>query len=139
MPHPSNGGHAQEASVAELVKQLSEQTSRLARQEAELAKAELTEKGKRAGAGLGMFGGAGTLVFYAVGALTAAAVLGLATALEGWLAAVIVGAVYLALAGALALAGRKEVREAVPPVPEQAGESVKEDVRWAKSRAQTAR
>ncbi len=65
---------ASQASVAELVKQLSEQTSRLARQEVELAKAELLDKGKRAGIGAGMFGGAGIFGFYAIGALTATAI-----------------------------------------------------------------
>ena len=54
-------GAASEASLAELIKQLSEQSSRLARQEVELAKAELAVKGKRAGIGAGMFGGAGCL------------------------------------------------------------------------------
>jgi len=128
-----------EPSVAELVKQLSEQTSTLARQEVELAKAELAVKGKRAGAGAGMFGGAGLFGLYALGALTAAAILALATAIDGWLAALIVAAVYGAIAGVLALQGRSKIRAATPPVPEQATESVKEDVRWAKSRAQTGR
>ena len=63
-----------EKPVAELVKQLSEQTSRLVRQEAELAKAELAIKGKRAGIGAGMFGGAGVLGLYAGAALLAAAI-----------------------------------------------------------------
>jgi MFS family permease len=128
-----------EASVAELVKQLSEQTSRLAHQEVELAKAELAAKGKRAGVGAGMFGGAGLFGLYALGALTAAIVLALATAVAGWLAALIVAVVYGAIAGVLALTGRKNVAEATPPVPEQATESVKEDVRWAKFRAQEGR
>jgi MFS family permease len=128
-----------EPSVAELVKQLSEQTSRLARQEVELAKAELAIKGKRAGAGAGMFGGAGLFGLYALGALTAAAILALATALDGWLAALIVAAVYGAIAGVLALQGKNKVQAATPPVPEQATESVKEDVRWAKDRAQAGR
>ena len=66
---PAGNGQRSEATVADLVKQLSEQTSRLARQEVELAKAELTEKGKRAGVGVGMFGGAGMFGFYCVGAL----------------------------------------------------------------------
>src|SRR5881397_3410027 len=87
------GDGAQEASVAELVKQLSEQTSRLARQEVELAKAELAEKGKRAGVGAGMFGGAGVFGFYALGALVATAILALATAVDAWLAALIVSVV----------------------------------------------
>jgi membrane protein len=125
--------------MAELVKQLSEQTSRLARQEVELAKAELTIKGKRAGLGLGMFGGAGAIGFYALGALVAAAVLGLATAVRAWLAALIVAAVLGAVAGLMALLGKSKVQQATPPVPEQTTESLKEDVQWAKTRAQAGR
>ena len=128
-----------QASLAELVKQLSEQTSRLARQEVELAKSELTVKGKRAGVGAGMFGGAGAFGFYAIGALVAAAILGLATAVDGWLAALIVAVVLGGIAGLLALQGKAKVQQATPPVPEQATESVKEDVQWAKTRAQAAR
>ena len=129
----------EEQSVAELVKQLSEQTSRLARQEVELAKAELTAKGKRAGVGAGMFGGAGLFGLYALGALTATIILALGTAMAAWLAALIVAAVYGAVAGVLALTGKSKVQAATPPMPEQATESVKEDVRWAKTRAQKAR
>jgi MFS family permease len=135
--HPN--GQASEASIAELVKQLSEQTSRLVRQEVDLAKAELALKGKRAGLGAGMFGGAGLFGLYAVGALIAAAILGLATAVASWLAALIVGAVLAVVAGVLALQGKTKVAQATPPIPEQATESVKEDVEWAKSRAQAAR
>jgi predicted phage tail protein len=130
---------ASEASIADLVKQLSEQTSRLARQEVELAKAELAVKGKRAGLGAGMFGGAGIFGFYMLGALTAAAILGLATAVAAWLAALIVAAVLAGLAGMLALQGKTKVQQATPPVPEQATESVKEDVQWARTRAQAGR
>jgi MFS family permease len=135
----SRGDTASEASVAELVKQLSEQTSRLARQEVELAKAELAAKGKRAGIGAGMFGGAGVFGFYAVGALVATAILALATAVSAWLAALIVAVVLAAIAGVLALQGKTKVQQATPPVPEQATESVKEDMQWAKTRAQAGR
>ena len=128
-----------QASVGELVKELSEQTSRLARQEVELAKAELTAKGKRAGMGAGMFGGAAMVGFYALGALVAAAILGLATAVAAWLAALIIAVVLGAIAGVLALQGKNKVQQATPPVPEEATESVKEDVQWAKTRAQQAR
>jgi MFS family permease len=134
-----DAGLVDDATVAELVKRLSEQTSRLARQEVELAKTELGEKGKRAGQGAGMFGGAGVFGLYALGALTAAAILALATAVAGWLAALIVALVYGAIAGVLALTGKKKVTQATPPVPEQATESVKEDVRWAKTHAQAGR
>jgi MFS family permease len=134
-----DNGHRAEAPVAELIKQLSEQASRLARQEVELAKAELAEKGKRAGIGAGMFGGAGAFGLYALGALVAAAILGLATAVAAWLAALIVAAVLLVMAGVLALLGRSRVQEATPPVPQQATASTKEDVQWLKARAQAAR
>jgi MFS family permease len=129
----------EDATIAELVKRLSEQMSRLAREEVELAKAELTAKGKRAGQGAGMFGGAGVFGLYALGALTAAIILALATAVAGWLAALIVAVVFGAIAGALAMTGKSKVDEATPPVPERATESVKEDVRWAKFRAQEGR
>ncbi len=128
-----------EASVAELVRQLSEQTSSLARKEVDLAKAELAAKGKRAGVGAGMFGGAGVVGLYALGALTAAGILALATAVVAWLAALVVAVVLGAIAGVLALQGKTKVQQASPPVPEQATESVKEDVQWAKTRAQAAR
>ena len=132
-------GPAADPPLADLVKQLSEQSSRLARQEIELAKAELAAKGKRAGIGVGMFGGAGAFGFYALGALVAAGVLALATALAPWLAALIVAAVLASIAATLALIGKREVEEATPPVPEQAAESVKEDVQYAKTRAQDGR
>jgi len=135
---PTNGP-ATDQSVPELTRQLADQTTRLVRAEVELAKAELAEKGKRAGLGAGMFGGAGLFGLYALGALTAAAILGLATAVAGWLAAVIVALVYGAIAGVLALTGKTKMAEATPPVPEQATESVKEDVRWAKTQAQAGR
>ena len=136
---PARAAPASQASMAELVKQLSEQTSRLARQEAELARAELVAKGKRAGLGAGMFGGAGVVALYMVGALTAAAILGLSKAVAAWLAALIVAAALGAIAGVLALTGKREVQQAVPPMPEQATESVKEDVEMAKARAQAGR
>jgi MFS family permease len=128
-----------EASTADLIKALSEQTSRLVRQEVELAKTELTIKGKRAGAGAGMFGGAGLLALYAAGALVAAIIGALSLAMDVWLAALIVAVVLGAAAAVVALAGKKKVQEALPPVPEDSVESVKEDVQWTKTRAQQGR
>jgi uncharacterized membrane protein YqjE len=125
--------------TSELLKQLSDQTTSLVRQEIELAKLEFREKGKKAGVGAGMFGGAGLFGLYAVGALTATIILALATFLPGWVAALIVTVVYGAIAGVLALRGKSQVKEATPPVPEQAVETTKEDVRWVKTRARSAR
>ena len=133
------GNDLRGTSTGELVKDLSEQTSTLIRKELDLAKTELTEKGKAAGVGAGMFGGAGVVGLLAMGTLTACIVLLLAKAMDTWVAALIVTAVYAAIAGVLAMAGRNRVRESMPPAPEQTVESVKEDVRWARTRAKSAR
>jgi uncharacterized membrane protein YqjE len=127
-------------SVGELVHLLTAQVSTLARKEVELAKAELSQKGKVIGMGGGMIGAAGLVAVLGLGALTAAANLALSQLIdEGWAAALIVGAAYLAAAGVLALVGRRRIQEAAPFVPEQASESVKEDVEWIKTRARSAR
>jgi hypothetical protein len=122
-----------ERSIGELLRQLSEQTTRLVHQELELAKAELTHKGKQAGAGAGMFGGAGALGLAALGALTACFILALNAIMPAWLAALIVAVVYGAIPAFLALRGRDKVKQATPLVPEQTIETVKEDVEWAKT------
>jgi len=121
--------------VGELVQDLSQQTAALVRKELQLAQIELTEKGKRAGIGAGLFGTAGVIALYAVGVFIAAAVMGLATVIEPWVAAVIVGAVMLAAAGIASLMGKKQVEQAVPPAPEQAIQSTKRDVDEVKGRA----
>jgi uncharacterized membrane protein YqjE len=126
-------------SIGELLKQLSQETTTLVRQELELAKAEMAQKGKQAGVGAGMFGGAGVSALLGLGALTAAAIAALDAAMPLWLAALIVGLVWLAVAGVLALQGKTKVQAATPPVPEQTQESVKEDVEWAKTQAKSAR
>ncbi len=114
------------------------QTSTLVRKELELARAELTEKGKQAGMGAGMFGGAGVFAVLTLGLLAATLIVALDTAVPLWLAGLIVTVVYGAVAGVLALVGRSKTQEAAPPVPEQAIESTKEDVRWAKSESRSA-
>jgi len=126
-------------SMGELLRDLSEQTSRLFRQEVELAKAELSEKARRAGTGAGYFGGGGLLGVTAFGAFTAAVIGALDTGMHFWLAALIVAVVYALCAAVLVMAGRKQLKEAGPMVPEQAIETSKEDVRWAKTQAQSGR
>ena len=122
-----------EKSMGELFNELSNDVSTLVRQELQLARAELTEKGKQVGIGAGMFGGAGIVGLLAAGTLSACLIAALSEALDIWLAALIVTAVYVAVAGALALVARKRVSKATPPVPEQTVETMKEDVQWAKT------
>ncbi len=126
-------------STGELVKQLSEQTTTLVRKEIELAKAELTAKGKVAGEGAGMFGGAAVIGLLALGVLTAMIVALLDKAMDFWIAALIVAVVYGAIAAVLALTGKNRVMKGLPPAPEQTVETVKEDVQWAKSQVKSAR
>jgi uncharacterized membrane protein YqjE len=135
----STGNELRERPIGELLKQLSQETTTLVKQELDLAKAEVAQKGQQAGKGAGMFGGAGVMGFLALAALTAALIMAIDKAVPNWAAALIVAAVYAAIAGVLALQGRNKLKEATPPVPEQADESVKEDVQWAKTRTQSAR
>ena len=118
--------------IGELLKQLSNETTTLVRQELELAKAEMREKAEKAGTGFGMWGAAGITALLALGSLTAFLILALDGAMPNWLAALIVGLVYAAIAGVLYLRGKRHVEEAGSPVPEQTVETLKEDVQWAK-------
>jgi hypothetical protein len=124
-----------DASAGELVKNLSEQVSRLIRDELKLAEYEMTRKAKRMGRGAGMFGGSGLVALYGIGCLLAAAIIGLASVLPAWAAALIVGGALLVIAGVAALLGKSQVSKAVPPMPEQTVQSVKADVEEIKERA----
>lgn len=139
-PHDTANGHElRDAPIAELVKRLADQTSTLVHQEIELAKAELTEKGKVAGAGAGMLGAAALIGLLAAGALTACFIALLALWIgHTWIGALIVAAVYAAIALPLAMRGRDRIRAATPPTPDQTIENVKEDVAWAKTRTRSA-
>lgn len=132
MTQPALGA---DTSAGELVKQLSEQVSRLVRDELKLAGTEMTRKGTRAAVGIGMFGGAGVVALYGVGCLLLAGIAGLALVVPAWAAALIVGGVLLLTAGLAALAGKRQLASATPPVPEQAVENVKADVETIKESA----
>jgi Putative Actinobacterial Holin-X, holin superfamily III len=126
-----------ERSLGDLFGKLSTELSTLIRQELELARAELTQKGREAGKGAGFLGGAGVVGLLAAGTLTAAIVAALDLVVATWLAALIVALVYGAVAAVLALRGKERVQHATPPVPEQTVDTVKEDVAWAKTRARS--
>ncbi len=114
-------------SVGGLVSDMSAQVSRLVRAELQLAQADLQQKGKKAGAGAGLFGGAAVLGLYALGCFITAAILALALVIAGWLAALLVGVVLVVVAAIAALVGRRQVKEAVPPVPTEAVAGLKKD------------
>jgi uncharacterized membrane protein YqjE len=123
---PSPDPH--DASTGQLAGQLSEQVTRLVRDEVRLAQAEVTGKAKRLGIGAGLFGGAGLVALYGLAALITAAILALALVLPAWLAALIVAVVLFVIAGVLALIGKKNAASATPPLPTEAISSAKADV-----------
>lgn len=134
-----SGNQLRERPIGEVARDLTSDLSLLVRQEIELAKAEMAQKGRTAAPGLGMFGGAGILGLCAAGALTAFLVLAFSLFLPDWAAALIVGTVLAAMTYVLIKQGKDRVADAGKPVPEQTIETVKEDVEWAKTRASSAR
>jgi uncharacterized membrane protein YqjE len=131
-----NGHRAdlRERGTGELVKELSSQVSTLVHQEVELAKAEMAEKGRKAGIGAGMFGGAGIAALLMLGSLTAFLIIVLALAIPAWAAALLATGLWAGVAGVLALQGREKLQAVGGPVPEKTVETVKEDVQWLKNR-----
>ncbi len=125
-----------DASVPELLTQLSEQTSRLVRDELALAKVEMADKAKHAGVGVGLFSTAGLLALYGLGLLLTTIVLALALAMPAWLAALIVTVVVFAAAGIAAMVGKKQISTATPAAPQATLESVKQDVDTVKEARQ---
>ena len=123
-----------QASTAQLLGDLSDQVTRLVRDEVRLAQAEVTGKAKRLGVGAGLFGGAGLVALLGLHALIPAGLLGLGNVIPGWLAAIIVAVVLFAVAAVLALLGRRDVQQAAPPLPTETLASVKTDVATVKER-----
>lgn len=130
----ANSDDLRQLSTGELVKELSRDVSTLVRQEVELAKTEMAEKGRKAGPAAGMLGGAGVAGLATLGTLAAFLILVLDVVMPAWGAALIVTALWAAVAGMLALRGREKAHEIGKPIPEKTVDSVKEDVKWLKGR-----
>jgi hypothetical protein len=134
-----DGEDLHDRSLGELLRQLSAQTTGLVHQELELAKAELAQKGRQAGAGAGLFGAAGALGLAALGAVTACFVLALDAVMPAWLAALLVAVVYGMIALVVVKQGQAKLKAAGRPVPTQTIETVKEDLAWAKTQMRSDR
>ena len=143
MTQPSAGGATRatappqpsEPSTGQLISDLTNQISRLVRDEARLAQAEVTQKAKRLGIGAGLFGGAGLFAFFGLAALITTAILALSLVLPAWLSALIVALVLFAVAGVFALVGKKDVQKGSPPLPTEAIASTKTDIQTVKESA----
>jgi hypothetical protein len=120
-----------DASIGELMSQLSAQTSRLVRDEMRLAQREFQASVKHAGMGAGLFSAAGLLAFFGLAAFISAAVAGLSLVLPVWAAALIVGVILFMAAGVAALVSKKQADEVTPAAPKTV-ENVKADIREVK-------
>ena len=118
----------EDASLGQLTGDLSQQVSRLVRDEIRLAQVEMKDKGKRFGTGAGLMGAGGVIALFGFGCVVAAAVLALDLVWPTWLAAVVVGAVLLIVAAVVAAKGRSQMRRGAPPMPSEAMKSTKEDI-----------
>jgi nitrate/nitrite transporter NarK len=121
-----------ETSIGQLISDISDDLSRLFRQEVELAKAEVRQEATKAGKAAGMLGGAGFAGYMVALLLTFAVVFGLGNVMDlGW-AALIVAVVWAVVGGVLYASGRRRLRT-VSPVPRQTVETLKEDAQWLKN------
>lgn len=120
-----------EASIPQLINQLTDQTSRLVRDEIQLARKEFQLAAKRTGIGAGLFSTAGLLAFVGLLAVVTAVIAALSMVLPVWAAAAIVAAVLLAAAGIAAVIGKKQVEQA-PEAAQEVVTSVTADVNAVK-------
>jgi uncharacterized membrane protein YqjE len=127
-PAPKTTSTGADPTIGALVHDLTEQVPQLVRSEVRLAQAEVAEKGKQLGVGLGLFSAGGLIAFFALATTVTSAVLALALVVPAWAAALIVTAVLVVLAAGAALLGKAHVEEGTPPVPERAVAGVQEDI-----------
>lgn len=119
-------------SLGQLVSEMTEDLSRLTRQEIQLAKVELREEGRRA-ARVGAMG-AGAAVTGLVGAIELA--MAASWLLDKWmprsLAFLIIAAILLIIAAVMGARARDEAKR-INPVPQQTVETIKEDAQWVRA------
>ncbi|RNL78890.1 phage holin family protein [Nocardioides marmorisolisilvae] len=127
--HPAPGReNPPDPTIGALVHDLTEQVPALVRSEIRLAQAEVAQKGKRLGVGLGMFSASGLLAFFGLASAITTVVLLLDLALPAWAAALIVTIALFAVAAGAAVLGKSKVEQATPPIPEKAIAGTKEDL-----------
>jgi hypothetical protein len=125
----SSDDRRERKSVFALIGELPGLISTLIRDEIEQIKREAISRLKSAGIGIALFVVAAVFLYFAAFPLLAAAVLGLGEALPLWLSALIIGVFLLLIAVVFVLIGLSRVKKGVPPVPKEAVDSVKDDVK----------
>lgn len=120
-----------DASIGELMSQLSSQLPRLVRDEMLLAQKELQRSVKHAGIGAGLFGAAGILAFFGLASLVAACIAAVALVVPVWAATLIVAAALFAAAGLATLLSKHQTEDVTPAAPLTVS-NVKQDIRELK-------
>jgi hypothetical protein len=121
----------EDRSIGSLIGEVTQDISKLFRQEVALAKAEIKEEAAKAGKAGGMLAGAGFAGYMVAVLLSLALVFGLDAVMPiGW-AAVLVAVVWAVVGGVLYTLGRKRLKD-VDPVPRQTVETLKEDAQWVR-------
>lgn len=127
-PSPDGAGK----SIGDLIGEVSDDLSRLFRQEVELAKSELRSEAGKAGKAAGMLGAAGVGGLMTLVLLSFALVFALGSVIPlGWSAFIV--AVLWAVATAVLYAGGRQRMRRVDPVPRRTVETLKEDAQWLKN------
>jgi hypothetical protein len=122
---------AEDRSIGALISEVTQDISKLFRQEVALAKAELKDEAAKAGKAGGMLAGAGFAGYMVAVLLSLALVFALDAVMPmGW-AAVIVAVLWAIVGGVLYSVGRKRMKD-VDPVPRQTVETLKEDAQWVR-------
>jgi len=125
-------GELSETSIGELIGNVSNDLSRLFRQEVELAKAEVKQEASKAGKAAGLLGGAAFAGYLAVLLLSFALVFALANVMDAGWAALIVAVIWGVVGAVLYAIGRKRLKE-VDPMPHRTVDTIKEDAQWLKN------
>jgi hypothetical protein len=131
MMHDAQAGR-DERSLGELFGDLTREISTLVRQEATLAKTEITQKVSHVGKDVGMLAAGGAVAYAGLLAIVAAVIIGLANAgLPWWAAALLVGIVVAGTGGFLVQRGISALKQE-DLAPRETIETVKEDTQWAR-------
>lgn len=129
---PQGSGAPRKRSVFALLADIPTLVTDLVQREIELVKTELVAKFKAIGIGAGFLVGAVVVLLGMLGVLLTAAILALSLVMPGWLAALLVALVLLILAVVLGLVGYRILMRGVPPVPTEALDSIRRDLRAIK-------
>lgn len=129
---PQGSAPPRRRSVFALLADLPTLVTDLVQREIELVKVEIVEKFKALGVGAGLLAGAAIVLLGMLGVLLTAAILALSLVMPGWLAALLVAAVLLIIAVIVGFVGYRILMRGVPPVPTEAFDSIRRDLRAIK-------